>query len=342
MKKALITGITGQDGSYLAELLLSKGYDVHGLIRRSSSPNTSRIDSFISKLCLHYGDLSDSDQIVPLIRNIKPDEVYNLAAQSQVGISFEMPEYTSNITGLGTCRLLEAIRKNSPDTRFYQASSSEMFGSALPPQNENTPFNPQSPYACSKLYAYGMVRNYRVAYDMFGVNGILFNHESPRRGDQFVTKKITSSVARILAGKQKYLELGNLDAKRDWGFAPEYVEMMWYMMQKDFPEDYVIGTGETNTVQAFVDGVFAYANLEQSKHIKFKEELFRPSEVRILQADCGKARRLLQWQPKVKLFDLIRIMLDADLRAEGLPAIGDGDAIRDFWFGDVNRWWKND
>lgn len=341
MKKALITGITGQDGSYLAELLLSKGYEVHGLVRRSSSPNTSRIDSFIQKLCLHYGDLSDSDQIVPLIRNIKPDEIYNLAAQSQVGISFEMPEYTSNITGLGTCRLLEAIRNNSPDTRFYQASSSEMFGNAPAPQNENTPFNPQSPYACSKLYAYGMVRNYRIAYDMFAVNGILFNHESPRRGEQFVTKKITSSVARIIAGKQKYLELGNLDAKRDWGFAPEYVEMMWHMMQQEFPEDYVIGTGETNTVKTFVDNVFDYVGLDQSKYVKFKEELFRPSEVRVLQADCGKASRLLQWQAAVTLNDLARIMVDADMRAEGLPVIGDGDIILKFWFGD-KRWWKND
>jgi len=341
MKRALITGITGQDGSYLAELLLSKGYEVHGLVRRSSSPNTSRIDQFSHHLCLHYGDLSDSDQIVPLIRSIKPDEIYNLAAQSQVGISFEMPEYTSNITGLGTCRLLEAIRNNSPDTRFYQASSSEMFGSALPPQNENTPFNPQSPYACSKLYSYGMVRNYRVAYDMFGVNGILFNHESPRRGEQFVTKKITSSIARMIAGKQKYLELGNLDAKRDWGFAPEYVEMMWYMMQKDFPEDYVIGTGETNTVKDFVDAAFAYVGIEQTKYIKFKEELFRPSEVRVLQADYGKASRLLHWQPKVKFQDLVHIMMDADMRAEGIPVIGDGDKILNFWFGD-KRWWKND
>jgi GDPmannose 4,6-dehydratase len=340
MKTALITGITGQDGSYLAELLLSKGYEVHGLVRRSSSPNTSRIDSFIEKLNLHYGDLSDSDQVVPLIRSIEPDEVYNLAAQSQVGISFEMPEYTSNITGLGTCRLLEAIRKNSPSTKFYQASSSEMFGSAFPPQNENTPFNPQSPYACSKLYSYGMVRNYRIAYDMFAVNGILFNHESPRRGDQFVTKKITTSVARIIAGKQKFLELGNLDAKRDWGFAPEYVEMMWYMMQERHPTDFVIGTGETNTVQDFVDGVFSYVGLDKFSHIRFKEELFRPSEVRVLQADYGKASRMLHWQPKVKLGDLIRIMMDADMRAEGLPVIGDGDKILKFWFAD--RWWKND
>jgi len=339
-KKALITGITGQDGSYLTELLLSKGYEVHGLVRRSSSHNTSRIDSFIDKLNLHYGDLSDSDQVVPLIRSILPDEVYNLAAQSQVGISFEMPEYTSNITGLGTCRLLEAIRKNSPDTRFYQASSSEMFGSALPPQNENTLFNPQSPYACSKLYAYGMVRNYRDAYKIYGVNGILFNHESPRRGVQFVTKKITMAIANIIAGKQEFLELGNLDARRDWGFAPEYVEIMWYMMQQYLPSDYVIGTGENHSVREFVDAAFSYVRLNQQDHIHFKEELSRPTDVRILQADYKKASHLLHWQPKVLFHDLVKIMMDADLRAAELPAIGEGDKILKFWFAD--RWWKND
>ena len=340
MKKALITGITGQDGSYLAELLLSKGYEVHGLVRRSSSPNTSRINSFINKLHLHYGDLSDSDQVVPLIRGIKPHEVYNLAAQSQVGISFEMPEYTSNITGLGTCRLLEAIRKNSPGTRFYQASSSEMFGNALPPQNEFTPFNPQSPYACSKLYAYGMVRNYRDAYNMYAVNGILFNHESPRRGEQFVTKKITMAIANIAAGKQAFLELGNLDAKRDWGFAPEYVEVMWKMLQQEYPDDYVVGTGQTHTVQNFLNEAFRYANLDQEHFVRFKEELFRPTDVRILKADYEKAGTLLHWKPKIKLHGLVRIMMDADMRSVGLDALCEGDRIIKQQF--KNRWWKND
>lgn len=255
-KKALITGITGQDGSYLAELLLSKGYEVHGLVRRASSSNTSRINHIIKDVVLHYGDLSDSDRINLLMVTVKPDEVYNLAAQSHVGISFDMPEYTSNITGIGTTRLLESIRKNNPTARFYQASSSEMFGNAAPPQSETTPFEPLSPYATSKVYSYWMVRNYRDAYKIFGVNGILFNHESPRRGEIFVTRKISLGIANILAGKQKYIELGNLDAKRDWGFAPEYVEQMWAMLQLNKPSDFVVGTGMTHTVQEFVDAAF--------------------------------------------------------------------------------------
>jgi GDPmannose 4,6-dehydratase len=339
MKTALITGITGQDGSYLAELLLSKGYEVHGLVRRSSTPNTGRIDRFAHKLRLHYGDLSDSDQINPIIRNIKPDEVYNLAAQSQVGISFDMPEYTGNITGLGTTRLLEAIRKNSPETKFYQASSSEMFGDAPPPQNENTPFNPQSPYACAKLYSYGMVRNYREAYNLFGVNGILFNHESPRRGEQFVTKKVTMAVANIVAGKQEYLELGNMEAKRDWGFAPEYVELMWYMLQQKEPSDYVVGTGETHTVKEFVEAAFNYACLDTGKCLHIKQELFRPADVKVLRADIGKVCRLLNWKPKITFNTLVKIMVDSDLRSVGIVPPSVGDTTLQFWFKD--RYWTD-
>jgi GDPmannose 4,6-dehydratase len=339
-KKALITGITGQDGSYLAELLLSKGYEVHGLVRRASSPNTSRIESYISRLKLHHGDLSDSDQIIPIMCNVKPDEVYNLAAQSHVGISFDMPEYTSNITGLGTTRLLEAIRKNNPKARFYQASSSEMFGAAPPPQDENTTFHPMSPYACSKLYSYWMVNNYRDAYDLYGVNGILFNHESARRGEIFVTRKITLAIANILAKKQKNVVLGNLEAKRDWGFAPEYVEVMWKMLQQDKPDDYVIGTGETHTVQEFVDKAFDYAGLDQEFIMQQGEELYRPTDVRVLRAGIGKATHKLNWHPKIRFGDLAKIMVDSDLRKLGLRPIGEGDAILQKQFPD--RWWKND
>jgi GDPmannose 4,6-dehydratase len=340
MKKALITGITGQDGSYLAELLLSKGYEVHGLVRRASSPNTSRISHILSKIKLHHGDLADSDQIIPIMCNIQPDEVYNLAAQSHVGMSFDMPEYTSNITGLGTTRLLEAIRKNNPESKFYQASSSEMFGEAPPPQGEKTPFHPVSPYACSKLYAYWMVDNYRDAYNLFGVNGILFNHESPRRGDIFVTRKITLAIANILAGNQQYVELGNLDAKRDWGYAPEYVEIMWKMMQQVHPDNYVIGTGQTHTVQDFVDAAFSYADLDQSECIHRGEEMFRPADVRILRADCYKAKETLLWKPKTGLKELAMIMVDADMRKLGLEPIGEGDRIRDVCF--PERWWRGD
>lgn len=341
-KKALITGITGQDGSYLAELLLSKGYEVHGLVRRASSSNTSRINHIIKDVVLHYGDLSDSDRINPLMVTVKPDEVYNLAAQSHVGISFDMPEYTSNITGIGTTRLLESIRKNNPTARFYQASSSEMFGNAAPPQSEKTPFEPLSPYATSKVYSYWMVRNYRDAYKIFGVNGILFNHESPRRGEIFVTRKISLGIANILAGKQKYIELGNLDAKRDWGFAPEYVEQMWAMLQLNKPSDFVVGTGMTHTVQEFVDAAFLYTGLDKDECIKSGKEMFRPTDVRVLRADIHRARTFLQWEPKVKMIeDLVRIMIDADMRGVGLPTIGDGDKILRFWFGS-NRWWKHD
>jgi GDPmannose 4,6-dehydratase len=327
MKKAFITGITGQDGSYLAELLLSKGYEVHGLVRRSSSRNTSRIESMGDKIILHYGDLADNDAITPIMRDVKPDEVYNLAAQSHVGISFEMPEYTSNITALGVTRLLESIRKNNPEAKFLQASSSEMFGNAKPPQNELTGFNPQSPYACSKVYAYWMVRNFREGHNIYAVNSIAFNHESGRRGEVFLTRKVTMGIAAILAGKAKYLSLGNLDAKRDWGFAPEYVEAMHTMLQQKNPDDYVIGTGETHTVLEFVNRAFEYAGLDPEKHIKIDPELSRPTDVRILQADTTKAKKILNWNPKINFYSLIYIMVDADMRRAGLKPIGLGDII---------------
>jgi len=280
VKKAFITGITGQDGSYLAELLLSKGYEVHGLIRRASTFNTSRIDSIFidphdpnARLFLHYGDLSDSEQIANVMYNIRPDEVYHLGAQSHVRVSFDTPEYTSNVTALGTTRLLEAIRRCSYPIKFYQASSSEMFGATHPPQKEDTPFHPRSPYACAKVYAYWMTRNYREGYNLFASNGILFNHESPRRGETFVTRKITRAIARILAGKEKILYLGNLDAKRDWGFAPEYVECMWRILQQEKPDDFVIGTGETHSVREFVQEAFTYAGINVDQHVRIDQAL---------------------------------------------------------------------
>jgi len=339
-KKALITGITGQDGSYIAEFLLSKGYEVHGIVRRSSTFNTSRIDEFKDKLHLHYGDLADSDTITPLMCTVKPDEVYNLAAQSHVGVSFEMPEYTSNITALGTTRLLESIRKNNPNAKFYQASSSEMFGAAAPPQNENTPFAPQSPYACSKVYSYWMVRNFRDGYNTFAVNGILFNHESSRRGEMFVTRKITLGIASILAKKSQFISLGNLDAKRDWGFAPEYVEAMWKMLQQKKPDDYVIGTGLTNTVQDFLEYAFEYAGLDIGKCVKSDKSLFRPTDVRVLRADTAYSRKKLDWNPKITFKDLAKIMVDSDMAKAGLEPIGEGYTIIDKHF--PNRWWKCD
>jgi GDPmannose 4,6-dehydratase len=340
MKEALITGITGQDGSYLAELLLSKGYEVHGLIRRSSTPNTSRIDHFKPDLHMHYGDLSDGDQISEIIRKVRPDEVYHLAAQSHVGMSFNMPEYTSNITALGTTRILEAIRKINPDTKFYQASSSEMFGDASPPQSELSPFHPQSPYACSKLYAYWMVKNYRSAYGLFAVNGILFNHESPRRGEIFVTRKITKMIAEIISGKRLTLPLGNLEAYRDWGFAPEYVEIMWKMLQVKEPDDYVIGTGETHSVKEFLNAAVDYAKLDPIILVTQEEEMFRPSDVRILKADPIKAALTLGWQPKIKFQGLVKIMIDADLRNLDMSPIGMGDQIIRNSF--PKRWWSKD
>jgi GDPmannose 4,6-dehydratase len=340
MKTALITGITGQDGSYLAELLLSKGYEVHGLIRPASTPNASRIEQYASRIKIHRGDLTNSDQISAIISAVKPNEIYNLAAQSNVGISADMPEYTGDITGLGTTRILEAIRHYSPSSRFYQASSSEMFGDARAPQCDKTPFKPLSPYACAKLYAHWMVCNYRDAYNIFGVNGILYNHESPRRGEIFVTKKVTHAIANILAGKQRILELGALDAKRDWGFAPEYVEAMWKMLQQDVPRDYLIGTGETHTVQEFVDLAFEYAGLDTSKCVKIVKNAFRGMGASVLQADTNANTRLLEWYPKVRFKQLIKVMVDADMRSVGLEPIGTGDLIIQRCF--PNKWWIGD
>lgn len=347
MKKALITGITGQDGSYLAELLLSKGYEVHGLVRRSSSFNTSRIDHILldphdpdAKIFLHYGDLSDSEQLSSIMYNIRPDEIYHLGAQSHVRVSFDTPEYTGNVTGIGTTRILEAVRRSNKEVKFYQASSSELFGSVCPPQNEETNFQPRSPYACAKLYAYWMTKNYREGYRMFASNGILFNHESPRRGETFVTRKITRSIARLLAKKDKYLYLGNLEAKRDWGFAPEYVECMWLIMQQDHSDDYVIGTGETHSVEDFVAASFEYAGLDINKFVKIDPKYFRPTEVDVLIADPRKANEKLGWKPKIKFHDLVKIMVDADVRALGLEPIGEGDEILKKKF--PGKWWKKD
>ncbi|WP_419819431.1 GDP-mannose 4,6-dehydratase [Glaciibacter flavus] len=321
-KRALITGITGQDGSYLAELLLAKGYEVHGLIRRSSTINTSRIDHIYqdphesgAKLFLHYGDLTDGSRLVTLLDQIKPDEVYNLAAQSHVRVSFDEPEYTGDTTGLGSTRLLEAIRMTGLHCRFYQASSSEMFGATPPPQNEDTPFYPRSPYGVAKVYSYWITRNYREAYGMFAVNGILFNHESPRRGDTFVTRKITRAVARIAAGTQTELYMGNLDSVRDWGYAPEYVEAMWRMLQHDEPTDYVVSTGTNYTVRDFLQLSFEHVGLDWEKYVKFDERYLRPTEVDALVGSSAKAQQLLGWVPKVLTPELARIMVDADIAA---------------------------
>ncbi len=345
MKKALITGITGQDGSYLAELLLSKGYEVHGLRRQTSTFNTWRIDHIYrdlheagGRLFLHYGDLTDSEEISNIIYNVKPDEVYHLGAQSQVRISFDTPTYTSDVTGLGTTRLLEAIRSSGLPIRFYQASSSEMFGDVKPPLNESSLFSPRSPYACAKVYAYSMVKNYRDGYGLFASNGILFNHESPRRGETFVTRKVTRGIASILAKKQDVLYMGNLDAGRDWGYAPEYVEVMWRMLQQKSPGDYVIGTGEAHSVREFVQSAFSYAGLDHEKHIKIDKRFYRPTEVESLIADASKAKKELGLDLKVKFGDLVKIMVDADMRAAGLKPIGEGDKLLAKKF--PVRWWK--
>lgn len=347
MKKALITGVTGQDGSYLTELLLFKGYEVHGIIRRASTFNTGRIGHVYvdphakrAKLFLHYGDISDAEQINNIIFNIKPDEVYHLAAQSHVRVSFDIPEYTSNITGLGTTRILEAIRRSGRKIKFYQASSSELFGSSLPPQSEITPFQPQSPYACAKLYAYWLTKNYRDGYNIFACNGILFNHESPRRGETFVSRKVTRAVASIISGKQNKLYLGNLTAKRDWGFAPEYTEMMWMILQENKPGDYVIGTGGSNSVKELVKEAFDYAGLKWEKYVAIDPRYFRPTEVNNLIADAGKMKKVFKWQPRINFKDLVKIMVDADMRALGLEPIGEGDRILKTKFPD--RWWKVD
>jgi GDPmannose 4,6-dehydratase len=320
MKTAFITGITGQDGSYLAEFLLSKGYEVHGLIRRASTFNTDRIDHLYkdfhdpsARVFLHYGDLSVSGQLTDLLHAVRPDEVYNLGAQSHVRVSFDMPEYTGDITGLGTLRLLEAIRKSGIKTRFYQASSSEMFGAAPPPQNEGTPFQPQSPYGAAKVYAYYMVKNYRNAYKLFSCNGILFNHESPRRGETFVTRKITRAATRIKLGLQQKLYLGNLEAKRDWGFAGDYVEAMYLMLQHEQPDDYVIATGETYSVREFVERVFQKLDMDYRDHVEIDSKYFRPTEVDVLLGDSTKARKVLHWIPKVSFDQLVDMMVEADM-----------------------------
>jgi len=360
MKRALITGITGQDGSYLAEFLLSKGYEVHGLIRRASTFNTGRIDHIYtdshvkgSQLFLHYGDLSDSGQIANIVYNIQPQEIYHLGAQSHVRVSFDMPEYTGDITALGTTRFLEAVKRSGIKAKFYQASSSEMFGATPPPQNEKTPFYPRSPYAAAKVYAYWMAVNYREGYGLFACNGILFNHESPRRGETFVTRKITRAVAHILSGRQKKLYIGNLDAKRDWGFAPEYVVCQWLMLQQEKPDDYVIGTGESHSVREFMEHSFRYAGIEIEWKGKGCEEkgivcsptvleggikrgdvvievdphYFRPTEVDYLLADASKAKEMLGWEPKITFNELVKIMTDADMELVGLNSPGEGKSI---------------
>lgn len=319
---ALISGCTGQDGSYLAEFLLGKGYDVHGIIRRSSSFNTARIDHLYQdphdgkrKLTLHYGDLNDASSLNKILRVVKPDEIYNLGAQSHVRVSFDVPEYTAEVTALGTLRLLEAIRESNIWPKFYQASSSEMFGGAPPPQSELTPFEPRSPYACAKAYAYYVTKHYREAYGLFACNGILFNHESPRRGETFVTRKITKAAARIAAGLQDKLYLGNLDAKRDWGYAPEYVEAMWSMLQGDEPDDYVIATGETHSVREFCEIAFSRVGLDWRKHVEIDQRYYRPSEVDVLCGDASKALLRLGWRPHTTFRDLVRLMVEADVDA---------------------------
>lgn len=351
IKKALITGVTGQDGSYLAEFLLSKGYEVHAIVRRSSTFNTSRIDHIIidehrtsgAKFFFYYGDMTDSSCLISLIQKIQPDEIYNLAAQSHVKVSFETPEYTANSDGLGTLRVLEAIRLLglTNKVKFYQASSSEMFGKVQEvPQTEKTAFYPRSPYGAAKVYAYWVSINYREAYNIFACNGILFNHESPRRGETFVTRKITRGIARIKAGLDEKIYLGNLDAKRDWGFAPEYVELMWKMLQQENPDDFVIGTGESHSVAEFIEEAFAYVDLDVKKYIETDAGYLRPTEVDYLIADPAKAKKVLNWEPKIKFNALVKIMVDADMRALGLTPPGEGDKIIKEKF--PNRWWKID
>lgn len=352
MKTALITGVSGQDGSYLAEYLLSLGYTVHGIVRRASTFNTARIDHIIvdeqhipdARFFFHYGDMADATGLIDLVQKIQPDEIYNLAAQSQVRVSFDTPEYTSNADALGTLRMLEAVRLlgMGDRVRFYQASTSELFGKTEEtPQTEKTPFYPRSPYGVAKLYAHWITRNYREAYNMFACNGILYNHESSRRGETFVTRKITRGIARVKAGLDKKLYLGNLEAKRDWGFAPEYIMSMHKMLQQEKPDDYVIATGETHSVKEFVEKAFDYANLgDWQKYVEIDPRYFRPTEVDVLVGDASRAREKLSWQPKIKFADLIKIMVDADLRAQGLLAPGAGDQILKEKF--PNRWWKID
>jgi len=333
LKTALITGITGQDGSYLAELLLGKGYEVHGIIRRASTFNTNRIDHIYQdpheedvRLHLHYGDMTDGSQIARLIRTVKPDEIYNLAAQSHVAVSFQQPEYTGDVDGLGVIRLLEAIRESGLDTRLYQAGTSEMFGDSPPPQNEDTPFSPRSPYAAAKVYAHHMVKNYREAYKMFAVTGILHNHEGPRRGETFVTRKITRAVARIVAGLDDTVYLGNLDAVRDWGHAKDFVKAMWLMLQQESPKDYVIGTGETHTVREFAQAAFGTVGLDWEAFTKVDPAYYRPTEVEHLHADSTRAREDLGWEPEHNFDELVQEMVEHDLSLVGLNSIDEAKA----------------
>jgi GDPmannose 4,6-dehydratase len=321
VKKALITGITGQDGSYLAEFLLAKAYEVHGIIRRASTFNTGRIDHLYQdphingvRLFLHYGDIADSTNLIKLLYRLQPDEIYHLAAQSHVRVSFDIPEYTGDVTALGTIRILEAVRETGLRTKFYQAGSSEMYGKVLEtPQRETTPFYPRSPYGVAKVYSHWITVNYRESYGLFACNGILFNHESPRRGETFVTRKISRAVARIKAGLQDKLYLGNLNAKRDWGYAKEYVEGMWLMLQQDQPADYVLATGETHSVQEFLDEAFSYVGIDGGKHVEIDREYYRPAEVDLLVGDATKALKELGWEPKIKFTNLVRLMVDADM-----------------------------
>jgi GDPmannose 4,6-dehydratase len=336
-KRALITGITGQDGSYLAELLLGKGYEVHGIIRRTSTFNTDRIDHIYvdphaenAKLFLHYGDLNDGTMLGRILEEVQPQEVYNLGAQSHVRVSFDSPEYTVDTVAMGALRLLEAIRdyqqRTGQEVRFYQAGSSEMYGKVQHvPQSEETPFYPRSPYSCAKVYAHWQTINYRESYDMFATNGILFNHESPRRGETFVTRKITRAVARIVAGQQKKLYLGNLDAKRDWGYAKDYVRAMWLMLQQDKPDDFVIATGETYSISEFLDIAFNYVNLDWHDYVAFDERYLRPAEVDLLIGDSSKARKVLGWQPEISFDGLVKLMVDSDLAAIGQQPIGQAE-----------------
>jgi len=344
-KRALISGITGQDGSYMAELLLAKGYEVHGIIRRSSTFNSRRIDHIFqdphtpnARLFVHYGDLSSIERFTSLIYNLEPSEIYHLGAQSHVRVSFEIPEYTGDITALGTVRLLEAIRQSGIKTRFYQAGSSEMYGNTPPPQNELSPFGPRSPYAAAKVYAHWMAVNYREGYGMYVSNGILFNHESPRRGETFVTRKITRGIANILSGKQQKLFMGNLKARRDWGYAPEYIEGMWKMLQLDGPDDFVMGTGESHSVQEFLDEAFGYVGLDWRKYVEIDKNYFRPTEVDFLRADSSKAHDRVGWSPQITFKELVRIMVDADMEMAGLTPVGEGDRILKTKCGDWHQW----
>ena len=342
-KKALITGITGQDGSYLAEFLLYKGYEVHGIIRKSSNFTTTRIDHLYqdphekgTTLFLHYDDLTSLETINSLISRIEPDEIYNLGAQSHVHTSFQLPEYTTTINSVANTKILEVLRQTGSKAKFYQASSSEMFGKTSPPQSENSIMAPRSPYAISKLYSYWMTINYREAYNIFATNGILFNHESPRRGETFVTRKITKAIAKIKAGIEEKLYLGNLESKRDWGFAPEYVEAMWQMLQLDHPDDFVLGTGNSYTVKECVAFAFDYVNLDWEKHVEIDPKYFRPTEVTSLEANSEKAKKDLHWNPKVSFENIIKIMIDSDMQELGLTPVGEG---KDFIDKNCNVWY---